>query len=157
MTDLTEFYFWISFVWWAFLTACLVYMWEYCIDGYNRIFSFYKILLMERALRVNAPEVLRRINNEVDEKMKDISGANQVGLKKIRHSMYVPKLEQFATTYLFWEKPLGLCPVCFTPYIAFVVFFCCGFQSYFVNGGWFYTLPFWFMMLSSFLYRKISH
>lgn len=147
--------YWFYFFLYAFFTAAGLQMWDYCMTSSGRLLTFYKVWLLERCLqKFQGKGAELRLWQSI--KLPEVTGENSKGLEKRIYAAYVAKLEQHAGQYIFWEKPLGLCTICFSPYMATAVFFLSGLQSHFDGSLWSYSLPLWFAMLTSFLFRKIS-
>jgi len=142
-----------KFMIWAFLTACALPFLDYCMASPRRILGWWRMWLYERALRRANFILLEQLQKE---KPTIIVTETIQGRDARARDMYFSKLEQHAMNYLFWEKPLGACMVCFSPYLSWIVFFCCGLQSGF-GSWWSYSLPLWFSVFVAYIYKKFTH
>jgi len=143
----------LKFISFAFLTACALPFLDYCMASPSRILGWYRLMLMENALQRGNPALLDAFRKET---VQPILGESDKGFKARKRAQYFSKVEQHGAQYIFWEKPLGACMVCFSPYLSWIVFFMTGLQSDF-GSWWSYTLPLWFAVFVSYIYKRFTN
>lgn len=141
----------------AFFTACFSTFIQFCIEKPGRIFFRYKLWLCLAALRKRAPELLSQIetdfrNLESPENIVDVSQMSDMTRKRNFYNNIVANAEPI----LYWEKPLGLCVICFNVWLCFGSFWLTGIQYYFASDWRLWFAPLAFTVLSNYYVRKMN-
>lgn len=111
----------------SFLTACLTFFIDFCIDHPRRIFGEYKVWLsakiLNRYIKGWKFRILRRyaMPLQYNEGLSVIIKSKWA--KEDKYNAYTKIKEtiiEAAAPLAFWEKPMGLCRYCMNPYLCFI-------------------------------------
>ncbi len=112
----------------SFLTACLTFFINYCIENPGRIFGQYKVWLASRILTRYIKgwkfRLLRRFAKPIEHtEGLNISATTSKWTKEEKYIAYSDirkTMIEAASPLAFWEKPLGMCMYCMNPYLCFI-------------------------------------